>query len=95
MILTRWGVAPALTGQASGKAPRRGGACEENLFRGSSNGRTPAFEAANRGSSPCPRTSKINLKIILFLATSNLPTITLRKIKESELLLKNSIHFYD
>ena len=27
-------------------------------IRGSSNGRTAAFEAANRGSNPCPRTQK-------------------------------------
>ncbi len=26
------------------------------IIRGSSNGRTAAFEAANRGSNPCPRT---------------------------------------
>ena len=27
----------------------------KKVFRGSSNGRTVAFEAINRGSNPCPR----------------------------------------
>ena len=34
---------------------------------GSSNGRTAAFEAVNRGSNPCPGTKTITAKAVLFL----------------------------
>ncbi len=50
----------AIFRQHSGIVPRHFAPRNDNLepFRGSSNGRTAAFEAVNHGSNPCPRANR-------------------------------------